>query len=48
MEGGNEFLTRFLEMNAARLGMTSNEYIHMCMKIEEDYEGFYKLAESVQ
>jgi len=40
MEGGDEFITRFLATEATRLGHTSNSFIKACPKVTEDYKVF--------
>jgi hypothetical protein len=43
MSGGDEFIMRFLNTEAARLGKTVNDYVGDCPVIIEKYNGYMKL-----
>jgi hypothetical protein len=43
MEGGDEFIMRFLNTEAARLGHTVQSYIGQCPGIIEKYKGYMEL-----
>ncbi|MHC8293585.1 hypothetical protein [Pseudomonas sp. LB3P58] len=41
MQGGDEFLQRFLSTESARLGMTPQQYVERCRKSSEIYQSYY-------
>ena len=43
MKGGDEFIMRFLNTEAARLGHTVESYIGQCPSVIEKYKGFMEL-----
>jgi hypothetical protein len=43
MKGGDEFVMRFLNTEAARLGHTVESYIGQCPDIVEKYKGYMEL-----
>lgn len=43
MDGGDEFIMRFLNTEAARLGKTVEAYVGDCPSIVEKYNGYMKL-----
>ncbi len=43
MEGGNEFIVRFLSTESARLGLTLESYTGRCPNITEKYKGYMEL-----
>jgi hypothetical protein len=43
MKGGDEFIMRFLNPEAARLGHTVESYIGPCPDIIEKYKGYMEL-----
>ncbi len=43
MPGGDEFIIRFLNTEAARLGKTVNDYVGECPAIVEKYNGYMEL-----
>lgn len=45
MAGGNEFIIRFMSTEAARLGMTVDQYMAQCKKSAEIYQLVFDAAE---
>jgi hypothetical protein len=45
MSGGNEFIARFFNTEAARLGYTAQEYADHCKKAVTIYSDIFKMAE---
>ena len=43
MKGGDEFVMRFLNTEAARLGHTVESYIGQCPSVIEKYKGYMEL-----
>jgi hypothetical protein len=41
MEGGDDFLMRFLNTESARLGMSVAQYLEQCRKSGEIYQSYY-------
>ncbi|MNE27075.1 hypothetical protein D3C76_845550 [compost metagenome] len=41
MPGGSEFLERFLNTEAARLGITPPQYVEQCRKTADLYQSWY-------
>ncbi|MCY1390149.1 hypothetical protein D3C76_589640 [compost metagenome] len=48
MPGGDEFLLRFLNMEAARLGFTSKEYMEQCQQAAKVYQTYYDALETTE
>ncbi len=46
MNGGDEFVERFLQTEAARLGTTVEERFKMCDKAISNYDTWFKLMKS--
>jgi hypothetical protein len=45
MSGGNEFVGRFWTTEAARLGMTLDQYGKFCAKTLDAYDTYWKMTE---
>ncbi|MBO6811717.1 MULTISPECIES: hypothetical protein [Marinobacter] len=46
LEGGTNFIVRFWTAEAARLGMTLDEYAGQCRRVVENYQEFYEMFDS--
>lgn len=44
MDGGDEFILRFMNTEAARLGKTLEEYMQQCASQTEIYKAWYEFA----
>ena len=45
MEGGDDFIVRFYQTEAARLGKTTEEFGTTCIDVTNKYGEYYKLFE---
>ena len=48
MDGGTEFLVRFIETEAARRGMSREEWSAECKQAVTTYDGFWKAIEEME
>lgn len=45
LKGGEDFLARFWTMEAARLGLSLEEFVNNCHKIVEKYNTYYSMLD---